>query len=103
MTMILDPSRIVVFGDRAYLRYTMQNSSDQEFTFGAISIEAVSDKEARQLTIEVNQSKPDNKLAQGESLTGVLVFDAKQLQPKDRVALYLRAEDKSEIVHITLQ
>ena len=103
ITMILDPSKIVVFGDRAYLRYTMQNSSDQEFTFGGISIEAVSDKEGRQVTIEVNQSKLENKLAQGESLTGVLVFDAKQLQPKDRVALYLRAEDKTEIGHITLQ
>jgi hypothetical protein len=51
----------------------------------------------------VNQSKADNKLAAGESLTGVIAFDPKQITSKDRLTLFVRGEDSAEIAHVTIQ
>jgi hypothetical protein len=51
----------------------------------------------------VNQSKPENSLAPGESLTGVIVFDPKQVGTKQRLTLFVRGEDSAELAHVTIQ
>lgn len=94
----LDP-RVLLFDDKAYIRYTIQNAGNEDFRFLALTLET----ETRPLTIEVAQNKPENKLTAGETLTGVLIFDLKQVDTKDKLTFYLRAEDHSEITHVTIQ
>jgi vacuolar-type H+-ATPase subunit H len=94
----LDP-RVLLFDDKAYIRYTIQNAGNEEFSFLALTLET----ETRPLTIEVAQNKRENKLTAGETLTGVLIFDLKQVETKDKLTFYLRAEDHSEITHVTIQ
>ena len=98
----LDP-RILLFDDKAFLRYTIQNTGDKEFAFTTISLEAGEGKEAKLVTSEVNQSKPENSLPPGESLSGVIVFDPKQVAPRQRLTLYVRGADSGELGHLTIQ
>ena len=98
----VDP-RMLLFGDKVYLRYTMQNTGDKDFAFTAMSLEAGEGKEANPLTAVVNQSKPENLLAPGESLTGVIVLDPKQIGTKQKLTLFVRGEDSAEIAHVTIQ
>ncbi|HLF83130.1 MAG TPA: TrbG/VirB9 family P-type conjugative transfer protein [Blastocatellia bacterium] len=95
--------RMLLFEDKAYLRYTIQNTGDKDFSFTAISLEVSEGKEVKPLTAVVNQSKPENLLAPGESLTGVIVFDPKQVGAKQRLALFVRGEDSAELAHVTIQ
>jgi len=98
----LDP-RMLLFNDKAYLRYTIQNTGDKDFAFTAMSLEVSDGKEGKPLTAVVNQSKTDNSLAPGESLTGVIVFDPKQVGTKQRLTLFVRGEDSAELAHVTIQ
>ena len=41
--------------------------------------------------------------APGESLTGVIVFDPKQVGTKQRLTLFVRGEDSAELAHVTIQ
>jgi len=100
--LMLDP-RILEFDDKAYLRYTIQNAGDADFAFNSLSLEMGAGAEAHPLTIQINQSKEENKLASGESLTGIIAFDLKQITPKDKVTLFVRGEDNAEITHVTIQ
>jgi archaellum component FlaG (FlaF/FlaG flagellin family) len=95
--------RILLFNDKAYLRYTIQNTGDKDFAFTAMSLEVSDGKEAKPLTAIVNQSKPENSLAPGETLTGVIVFDPKQVDAKQRLTLFVRGEDSAELAHVTIQ
>lgn len=95
--------RMLMFEDKAYLRYTIQNTGDKDFSFTAISLEVSEGKEVKPLTAVVNQSKPENLLAPGESLTGVIVFDPKQVGAKQRLTLFVRGEDSAELAHVTIQ
>ena len=95
--------RMLLFDDKAYLRYTMQNTGDQDFAFTAMSLEVTEGKEVKPLTAVVNQSKTENVLAPGESLTGVMVFDPKQVGAKQRLTLFVRGEDSAELAHVTIQ
>ncbi|HEX8091010.1 MAG TPA: hypothetical protein VF762_19305 [Blastocatellia bacterium] len=99
---MLDPS-MLMFDDKAYLRYTIQNAGSEDFAFNSVSLETGDGKGVRQIAAEVNQSKSENKLAPGESLTGVIAFDPKQITPKDRLTLFVRGEDSAEIAHVTIQ
>jgi hypothetical protein len=99
---MLDP-RMLMFDDKAYLRYTIQNAGSEDFAFNSVSLEIGEGSEMRSITAEVNQSKADNKLSPGESLTGVIAFDPKQLTSKDRLTLFVRGEDSAEIAHVTIQ
>lgn len=98
----LDP-RMLLFDDKAYLRYTIQNTSDIDFAFTAMSLEVSEGKDAKPLTAVVNQSKPENSLAPGESLTGVIVFDPMQVGAKQRLTLFVRGSDSAELAHVTIQ
>lgn len=95
--------RMLLFDDKAYLRYTIQNTGDKDFAFTAMSLEVGEGKEVKPLTAVVNQSKPENLLAPGESLTGVIVFDPKQVGAKQRLTLFVRGEDSAELAHVTIQ
>lgn len=99
----LDPSRVMLLGDKAYIRYTIQNAGAEDFTFNALTLETVTGTETKPLTVEVVQNKSENRLAAGETLTGIVVFDPKQVDAKDRLAFYLRADDHLEIAHVTIQ
>jgi len=96
-------SRVLVFDDKAYLRYTIQNTGDKEFVFTTMSLEVGDAKEFKPITIEVNQSKANNSLPPGESLTGVVMFDPKHVGSKQRLALFIRGEDSSELARVTVQ
>jgi hypothetical protein len=98
----LDP-RMLLFDDKAYLRYTIQNTGDKDFSYTMLSLEVNDGQEGKPLTATVNQSKPENTVAPGESLTGVIVFDPKQVGPKQRLTLFLRGEDSAELAHVTIQ
>jgi hypothetical protein len=99
----LDPSRVLLFDDKAYIRYTVQNAGNEDFSFTSLTLETGQGTGSKPLTIEVMQNKPENKLAANETLTGVIVFDFKQVDPKDKLTFYLRAEDRLEIAHVTVQ
>jgi VCBS repeat-containing protein len=55
------------------------------------------------LTAVVNQSKTQNLLTPGESLTGVIVFDPKDVGSKQKLTLFVRGEDSAELAHVTIQ
>jgi len=95
--------RILLFDEKAYLRYTIQNTSDQDFAFTSLSLETNEGKDTKALTAVVNQSKPENLLTPGESLTGIIVFDPKQVSAKQRFTLFVRGEDSAELAHVTIQ
>lgn len=95
--------RMLMFDDKAYLRYTIQNTGDKDFAFTAVSLEVTEGKEGKPLTAVVNQSKQENLLTPGESLTGVIVFDPKQVGAKQRLTLFVRGEDSAELAHVTIQ
>ena len=98
----LDP-RVLLFDDKAYLRYMIQNTGDKDFIFASLSLEVVDGKGAKPLTAEVNQSKAVNSLPPGEALTGVIVFDPKQIAAKQKLTLFVRGENSAELAHLTIQ
>ena len=98
----LDP-RVLTLDDKSYLRYTIQNAGDKEFIFSAISLETVTETDSQPITIQIVQSKADNKLEAGESLAGVIVFDAERVTAKDKLRLYVRGEDSTEIARVNIQ
>jgi vacuolar-type H+-ATPase subunit E/Vma4 len=99
---LLDP-RIVMIDDKAYLRYTIQNTSDQIFSFNAIALERTAAAETQPIAVEVHQSKAENKLDPGEVMNGVLVFDPKVIAPKDKLNLFLRGEANAELIRVNIQ
>lgn len=98
----LDP-RVLTLDDKSYLRYTIQNAGDKEFVFSSISLETVSETDSQPITIQIVQSKAENKLEPGESLAGVIVFEAERATSKDKLRLYVRGEDSTEIARVNIQ
>jgi len=98
----LDPPTVLLFDDKAYLRYTIQNTGDSDFVFASVSLETGLPKETQPITFELNPGKAENKLVTGEAVTGVIVFDPKQVG-KERLTFVLRAEDQTEIARIVIQ
>ncbi len=102
ISVTLDP-RLLVFNEKGYIRYTIQNTGEEEFRYSAIVVEEGQPPEVKPLAVEVVQTKPENVLAKGESLTGIIAFDATKLDPKSRLTLYLRGEDNAEIARVSIQ
>lgn len=98
----LDP-RVLLFDDKAYLRYMIQNTGDKDFAFTSLSLEVVDGKDSKPLTAEINQSKTVNTLPPGEALTGVIVFDPKHVAAKQKLTLFVRGADSAELAHLTIQ
>ena len=103
INIMLDPQRVMLFDNRAYLRYVIQNISKKDFSFASLALLSGEAKDASPVTIEITQSKADNSLAPGESLTGVIAFDPKVLTTKTKLILYVRGEGDAEITRVTIQ
>jgi archaellum component FlaG (FlaF/FlaG flagellin family) len=102
VVVMVDP-RVLVFDEKAFLRYTIQNTGDKEFAFGAVSLEGSDGIETKPLATEINQSKAENVLAPGESLTGVIVFDPKQTHERPRITLFVRGADSAALARLAIQ
>jgi hypothetical protein len=97
-------SSVLLFDDKAFLRYTIQNTSESDFVFGSVSLETgLNTKETQPITFEVNPSKAENRLSTGEVVTGVIVFDPKHVGATSRLVFVLRGEDQIEISRIVVQ
>ena len=99
---VLDP-QVLLFDEKAYLRYTIQNAGDKEFAFTSLSLEVSDGKNTKPLAAEINQSKSVNSLAPAESLTGVIVFDPKRIAGRQKLMLFVRGADSAELAHLTIQ
>ena len=99
---ILDP-RMFIFDEKAYLRYTIKNNGDKEFSFSSISVEKSVGKDRREIPAQINQGRVENRLKAGETIIGIIVFDSKLVSETDRLTLYVRGEDNSEIARMNIQ
>ena len=102
VTLALDP-RVLTFDEKSYLRYTIKNIGDKDFAFNAISLERSFDKQSALVPAKVVQGRVENKLKPGETIIGIIVFDAKAINAGDRLTLYVRGEDNSEIARLNIQ
>lgn len=102
IVVMLDP-RVFTFEGKSYLRYTLQNTGDADFNFSGVSLESGSGRETRQVPVTLVQSKSENRLVPGESLTGVLTFDPGAVTAKDKLTLFVRGADDLEITRVTIQ
>jgi hypothetical protein len=98
----LDP-RMLIFDEKAYLRYTIQNNAEKEFTFSSISLEKSVGKEKKEIPAQVNQGRVENRLKAGETIIGIIVFDSRLVPETDRLTLYLRGADNVEIARMNIQ
>jgi len=95
--------RVVVFGRKSYLRYTIQNTGSEEFDFSTISIETGVDKDAQPIEASIVQNRSENKLAPKETIRGVIVFSADVLKDNPRLTMYLRGHDNAAIARASIQ
>jgi type IV secretory pathway VirB9-like protein len=98
----LDP-RVLTFDEKSYLRYSIKNNDDKEFAFGALALEKTTGKESSAVPARVVQGRKENRLKPGETIIGVIVFDAKAVAVEDRLTLHLRSEDNTEFARLTIQ
>jgi len=100
-TITLDP-RAYTFDGKTYLRYTIQNKGNDNLVYNTLSLETGSGDNKKTIAIEVTQSRSDNKIMPGQTITGVLVFDQKEVPQLDRLTLYLRGEENVEIGRVVI-
>lgn len=98
---VLLDSQMLTFDGKTYLRYIIQNLRTADISFTAVGLEVGASKQS--LAIEWTQSKSENTLAPAESLTGVIVFDQKNVAPKDKLYFVIRGENDTEIGRINIQ
>jgi hypothetical protein len=98
---IMLDTQMLTFDGKTYLRYIIQNLRAADFSFTAVGLEIGASKQS--LAIEWSQSKSENSLAPAESLTGVIVFDQKNVAPKDKLFFVVRGENDTEIGRINIQ
>jgi len=98
----LDP-KIVIFDGKPFVRYSITNNGDTEFAFSGISIEMGSNRDSQPITIKLVQNKTQNRVIAGETIAGVVSFDAKHIVSKDRLSFVVRGDDGSEVVRISIQ
>lgn len=102
VSLTLDP-RVLTFDDKSYLRYTIKNESDKEFVFSQLALERRSGKQMFAVPAKVIQGRAENKLAPGETIMGVVVFDPKEIATGDKLTLSVRGEDMAEIARLNIQ
>jgi vacuolar-type H+-ATPase subunit H len=104
ITLTLDP-RVLTFDDKSYLRYTIKNDGDKQFSFSGLSLERRSGREASASAVsaKVIQGRAENRLNPGDTVMGVIVFDAKEVGAADKLTLYVRGADNSEIARLNIQ
>lgn len=94
--------RILKFGDKAYLRYTIQNASDAPFSYSGIEIQKDSGKGPKPLTVEFTQNKEENTLKVGEVITGVITMDPKALAPPGTVEMVIKQQGNKEFARLQI-
>ena len=103
VTLALDP-RVLTFDEKSYLRYTIKNTGDKDFSFNAISLERSFDKKSSALIpAKVVQGRVENKVRPGETIIGIIVFDAKAISAGDRLTLFVRGEGNAEVARLNIQ
>jgi vacuolar-type H+-ATPase subunit H len=102
VSLSLDP-RVLTFDDKSYLRYTIKNDGDKEFSFNGLSLERRSGKDMVVIPAKVIQGRAKNKLSPGDAIMGVIVFDPKEVAAGDKLTLYVRGEDNAEIARLNIQ
>jgi hypothetical protein len=86
-----------------YMRYTIQNSGKENFVYAEIRLEAGATAAGQKhVPAEVIQSKPENKVVPGETVAGILVFDQKLANPKDKLVLSVQGKDDNTLTHIVV-
>jgi hypothetical protein len=108
---VVTPKKVIVrldkemytFEGRTYMRYTIQNSGKENFVYAGIRLEAgPTPASQKHVPAEVIQSKPENKVVPGETVAGILVFDQKLTNPKDKVVLSVQGKDDNTLTHIVV-
>jgi vacuolar-type H+-ATPase subunit H len=94
--------RVLKFGDKSYLRYTILNNSAADFAYAAVALQASQGAETRSIAVEVTQNKNEFRVTKSESLVGIVAFDSKLVGPKDVLTLTMRGDNDSEIAHLVL-
>lgn len=94
--------RVLKFGDKSYLRYTILNNSTDDFAYTAVALQASQGAETKSIAVEVTQNKNEFRVTKGESLVGIVSFDSKLVGPKDVLTLTVRGDNDSEIAHLVL-
>ena len=102
VSVTLDP-RVLTFDDKSYLRYTIRNDGDKQLSFNGLSLERRSGRDLFVVPARVIQGRAENKLSPGEAIMGVIVFDAKEVAAGDKLTLYVRGDDNSEIARLSIQ
>jgi vacuolar-type H+-ATPase subunit H len=102
VAIVLDP-RMLILDDKCYLRYTIQNTGETPFGFNALTLEKITGEESQRVAVDIHQSKTENRLEAGEVMAGVLVFESKAVGPKEKLGLFVRAADNSELARLTVQ
>ncbi len=95
-------SRMLSFDRKSYLRYSIKNDGDKDFTFGSLSLEKRSEKNSSAMPIEIIQGKVENTVRAGGTVVGVIVFDSKLVGPNDKLALYVRGQDNGEVARLNI-
>lgn len=98
----LDP-HVLTFDEKSYLRYSIKNDDDKEFAFSALALEKIANKESSAVPARVVQGRKENRLKPGETIMGVIIFDAKAVAADDRLTLLLRGEDNADLARLTIQ
>lgn len=102
VSLALDP-RLLSFDDKSYLRYTIKNSGDKDFAFNGLALERRSGKDTLAIPSKVIQGRVENKLGPGEVIMGIIVFDSKEVGSDDKLTLYVRGEDNTQLARLTIR
>ncbi|HYL99994.1 MAG TPA: hypothetical protein VEZ90_13660 [Blastocatellia bacterium] len=93
---------LVKFGDKAYLRYTIQNASNVVFAYKSIELQQNTEKGPQPVQAELVQNKKETSLKSGEVLTGVMVFDPKLLKAPAQLDFVIKSSDNKDLVRISI-
>jgi hypothetical protein len=103
INIMIDPPRVLIFNGKGYLRYVINNTGKQDFAYKSVVLEVGAGANNRIVASQINQSKAENTLSPGESITGVMVFDPKEVAETDKLMLFVRGEGDTIILRLTLQ
>ena len=93
---------VLTFGDKSYLRYTIQNTSSADLALGSISLETTVGNTSKVIPSEVVQNERASAVKPGEAITGIVVFETKLVSMKDKLTLRLLGEDAAEVARVSI-
>lgn len=102
VSLALDP-RMLSFDEKSYLRYTIKNSGDKDFAFNGLVLERRSGKDSVVIPAKVIQGRVENKIGPGEAIMGIIVFDSKEVASEDKLTLYVRGDDNTQLARLTIR